>query len=143
MRLIDADRLLDQMDGEITISVDNVPTASAEAIVKAVSDFMDKTASTINNQPTVYPMFAGRSAGKTALKDYMGMCEVLEYFGLSTSNPAETLHMVCENYQKVLMELTGGFMSKLNYTPDAVISYITDRYNDNTSEESSEDNHED
>lgn len=133
MRLIDADRLLDNFEQEITIDVSGEmsdPESCKQYVIDAISKILDQFHTMIEDQPTVYPLFAGRSNGKTVLKDFVGMCDVLENFGLSTTNPADTVQMVCENYQKILMELTGGFMSKLNYTPEAVLAYITDRFNE-------------
>lgn len=40
---------------------------------------------------------------------------------------AETLKSVLETYQTILIELTGNLMSKLNYTPDAILKVIYDR----------------
>lgn len=105
MRLIDADMLMEDLGSDIP-----------EDIVKV-----------IENSPTIYPIFSGRQSGKTVMKYYLEMCQILENHGISANKPSENLDWVLNQYQKVLMELTGSMLSKLTYDANFIIPYIVDR----------------
>ena len=123
MRLIDADRLDKEMSEEDYIKEGEM-----------ISEYVDRMRSIIDNQPTVFPVFSCRSAGKKLFSDYYNVCKVLDNYGLDSTNPAETLSFVLEQYQKIICELTGSFLSKLTYYADTVIAKVQDRQNDDIHE---------
>ena len=108
MRLIDADRLIDN----------NQDKLSAE------------TVELIRNVPTVYPIFTGRQSGKTILKEYLYLCKVMENHGLSASNPCGNLDFVLNQYQRVICELTHSRLSKLTYYAEGVISCVNEVFSE-------------
>ena len=108
MRLIDADRLIENAGPELS-----------EKVKKLVDD-----------TPTIYPMFSGRTTGKTVLKEYMAMCETLENYGISANDPLSNLTYVLEQYQKIICELTYSRLSKLTYNATDVMALINDLQND-------------
>lgn len=108
MRLIDADRLIENAGPELS-----------EEVKKLVDD-----------TPTIYPMFSGRTTGKTVLKEYMAMCETLENYGISANDPLGNLTYVLEQYQKIICELTYSRLSKLTYNATDVMALIDDLQND-------------
>ena len=108
MRLIDADRLIENAGPELS-----------EEVKKLVED-----------TPTVYPMFTGRTSGKTILNEYMAMCKTLENYGISANDPLGNLTYVLEQYQKIICELTHSRLSKLTYNATDVIALINDLQND-------------
>lgn len=108
MRLIDADRLIENAGPELS-----------EEVKKLVDD-----------TPTVYPMFIGRTSGKTILNEYMAMCKTLENYGISANDPLGNLTYVLEQYQKIICELTYSRLSKLTYNATDVIALINDLQND-------------
>ena len=108
MRLIDADRLIENAGPELS-----------EKVKKLVDD-----------TPTIYPMFSGRTTGKTVLKEYMAMCETLENYGISANDPLSNLTYVLEQYQKIICELTYSRLSKLTYNATDVMALIDDLQND-------------
>ena len=108
MRLIDADRLIENAGPELS-----------EEVKKLVDD-----------TPTIYPMFSGRTTGKTVLKEYMAMCETLENYGISANDPLSNLTYVLEQYQKIICELTYSRLSKLTYNATDVMALIDDLQND-------------
>lgn len=112
MRLIDADRLIENAGPELS-----------EEVKKLVDD-----------TPTIYPMFSGRTTGKTVLKEYMAMCETLENYGISANDPLGNLTYVLEQYQKIICELTHSRLSKLTYNATDVIALINDLQNDDIQE---------
>lgn len=127
MRLIDADKLYEDIgmceglkDGE------------------TCSEWLERMKTTIDNQPTIYPIFSGRQSGKTVLKYYLEICKVLENHGISANRPVENLNYVLDQYQKVILELTGSMLSKLTYDADFVIPYIVDRLDEFESESNKE-----
>ena len=108
MRLIDADRLIENAGPELS-----------EEVKKLADD-----------TPTIYPMFSGRTTGKTVLKEYMAMCETLENYGISANDPLSNLTYVLEQYQKIICELTYSRLSKLTYNATDVMALIDDLQND-------------
>lgn len=119
MRLIDADRLDKEMSEEDYIKEGEM-----------ISEYVDRMRSIIDNQPTVFPLFSGgRSCGKKLFSDYHAICKVLDNYGLDSTNPAETLSFVLEQYQKIICELTGSMLSKLSYYADTVIAEVQDKQN--------------
>lgn len=108
MRLIDADRLIENAGPELS-----------EEVKKLVDD-----------TPTVYPMFIGRTSGKTVLNEYLAMCKTLENYGISANDPLGNLTYVLEQYQKIICELTYSRLSKLTYNATDVIALINDLQND-------------
>ena len=108
MRLIDADRLIENAGPELS-----------EEVKKLADD-----------TPTIYPMFSGRTTGKTVLKEYMAMCETLENYGISANDPFGNLIYVLEQYQKIICELTHSRLSKLTYNATDVMALIDDLQND-------------
>ena len=112
MRLIDADRLIENAGPELS-----------EEVKKLVDD-----------TPTIYPMFSGRTTGKTVLKEYLAMCNTLENYGISASDPLINLTYVLEQYQKIICELTHSRLSKLTYNATDVIALINDLQNDDIQE---------
>lgn len=114
MRLIDADLLekdLDEMRNQ---------TSQVDMIKNLIYD-----------QPTVVAVFSGgRRVGKKAMAEYVNMCRVLDDYGIDSTNPAQNLRYVLEQYQRVITELTGSLLSKLTYSADVVISHITDELED-------------
>ena len=123
MRLIDADRLDKELSEEDYIKEGEM-----------ISEYVDRMRSIIDNQPTVFPVFSDRSAGKKLFSDYHAICKVLDDYGLDNTNPAETLSFVLEQYQKIICELTGSMLSKLTYYADTVIAGVQDRQNDDIHE---------
>ena len=108
MRLIDADRLIENAGPELS-----------EEVKKLVDD-----------TPTVYPMFIGRTSGKTVLNEYLAICKTLENYGISANDPLGNLTYVLEQYQKIICELTYSRLSKLTYNATDVIALINDLQND-------------
>ena len=116
MRLIDADRLIENAGPELS-----------EEVKKLVDD-----------TPTVYPMFTGRTAGKTVLNEYMAMCKTLENYGISANDPLGNLTYVLEQYQKLICELIYSRLSKLTYNATDVIALINDLQNEDIDERAKE-----
>lgn len=112
MRLIDADRLIENAGPELS-----------EEVKKLVDD-----------TPTVYPMFTGRTSGKTVLNEYMAMCNTLENYGISANDPLRNLTYVLEQYQKIICELSHSRLSKLTYNATDVIALINDLQNEDIEE---------
>lgn len=108
MRLIDADRLIEEAEPELQDDI---------------KELTEKI-------PTVYPMFIGRTSGKTILNEYMAMCKTLEDYGISANDPFGNLTYVLEQYQKIICELTYSRLSKLTYNATDVIALINDLQND-------------
>jgi hypothetical protein len=108
MRLIDADRLIEEAEPELRDDI---------------KELTEKI-------PTVYPMFTGRTSGKTVLNEYMAMCNTLENYGISANDPFGNLTYVLEQYQKLICELTHSRLSKLTYNATDVIALINDLQND-------------
>ena len=108
MRLIDADRLIEEAEPELQDDI---------------KELTEKI-------PTVYPMFIGRTSGKTILNEYMAMCKTLEDYGISANDPFGNLTYVLEQYQKLICELTCSRLSKLTYNATDVIALINDLQND-------------
>lgn len=80
MRLIDADRLnADIVKAEETC--DEAGTILGAGAIKEL----------IKNAPTVWPIFSGRTTGKTAMKEYMAIVEMLKVSGMDTTNPVKTI----------------------------------------------------
>lgn len=124
MRLIDADRLDKEMSEADYIKEGEM-----------FSEYIDRMRSIIDNQPTVFPLFSGgRTCGKKLFADYHAICKVLDNYGLDSTNPAETLSFVLEQYQRIICELTGSMLSKLTYYADTVIAMVQDRQNDDINE---------
>ena len=116
MRLIDADRLIENAGPELS-----------EEVKKLVDD-----------TPTVSPMFTGRTSGKTVLNEYMAMCKTLENYGISANDPFGNLTYVLEQYQKLICELTYSRLSKLTYNATDVIALINDLQNEDIDERAKE-----
>ena len=116
MRLIDADRLIENAGPELS-----------EEVKKLVDD-----------TPTVYPMFTGRTSGKTVLNEYMAMCSTLENYGISANDPLGNLTYVLEQYQKIICELSHSRLSKLTYNATDVIALINDLQNEDIDERAKE-----
>ncbi len=114
MRLIDADKFENDLE-ELGLTAEQ-----AEKVKNLVYD-----------QPTVFAVFSGgRMVGKRAMAEFVNMCRVLDDYGIDSTNPAQNLRYVLEQYQKVITELTGSLLSKLTYSADVVISHITDELED-------------
>ena len=116
MKLIDADRLnvaIEKLESDLEEEY-SVPSYGA-------------LKSLIDEQPTVYPIFSARSGGKTVLREYCAIREILENYGLDSTDPIETLNFVLNQYQRVVADLTGGFFSKLSYEADVIIAKVCDR----------------
>ena len=114
MRLIDADKFENDLE-ELDLTAEQ-----AEKVKNLVYD-----------QSTVFAVFSGgRMVGKRAMAEYVNMCRVLDDYGIDSTNPAQNLRYVLEQYQRVITELTGSLLSKLTYSADVVISHITDELED-------------
>lgn len=114
MRLIDADLLEKDLDE-----------------LRNTTSQVDMIKNIIYDQPTVFAVFSGgRRVGKKAMAEYVNMCRVLDDYGIDSTNPAQNLRYVLEQYQRVITELTGSLLSKLTYSADVVISHITDELED-------------
>ena len=114
MRLIDADKFENDLE-ELGLTAEQ-----AEKVKNLVYD-----------QPTVFAVFSGgRMIGKKAMAEFVNMCRVLDDYGIDSTNPAQNLRYVLEQYQRVITELTGSLLSKLTYSADVVISHITDELED-------------
>ena len=111
MRLVDADRIINNVNSCETLNMDTIM-------------------SIIEDTPTIYPMFSNRMAGKTVLAEYVGMCKVLDNFGLNSSDPVATLKFVLDQYQKIICEATNGKFSKLSYDANVILSCINDILNE-------------
>lgn len=120
MRLIDADRFLEQIGPDVSDEV--------------METIMDK----INDIPTVYPILSNRTVGKTIANEYFAMCNTLEDYGISTTNPLENLNYVLSQYQTIICELTGSMLSKLTYNAKDVLAYINDEQDKIIKEEAKE-----
>lgn len=123
MELIDRDKLLKDVENDLMLNE------------KSCSECIDHIRTLIDDQPQVFPMFSGRTKGKTAFKNYIGMCEVLDNYGIDSTSPVESLDFVLRQYQKIICESTGCRMSKLTYDADIVIATINDRINELDREE--------
>jgi hypothetical protein len=120
MRIIDADRLDNDLDREGTLSIGELTDSKYISHIKKIVD----------DQPTIFPVFSGRANGKVAFVNYVNLCKLLDDFGIDSIDPVDSLKFVLDQYFKVITELTGGFMSKLTYDANAVIAFITDRENE-------------
>ena len=120
MRLINADQFYD----ELTFQELGLTSEQVGAVRQLLYD-----------QPTVFFAISGRTGtGKKALKNYLDLCNTLDEFGIDSSDPAPSLRYVLEQYQKVLMELTGGKLSKLAYSASVVSANITDELDERARE---------
>ena len=124
MWLIDGDRLEADLrkEGIIGDIILNNPKTSAEMAF----DIMG----ILQRQPTVFPMFGGRTSGKKLCNEYVSMCKVLDDYGIDSTNPVESLQFVLAQYQKIICELTHGRLSKLTYYANDVISEVESIYTD-------------
>lgn len=61
--------------------------------------------------------------------------ELFDDLGLDKENPVENLRNILTQYQKIVLQLTGSFFSKITYDADTIISYVNDRQNDILDEE--------
>jgi hypothetical protein len=116
MRLIDADRLnatIEKAEEELEDEYGVIGAGSIKSI--------------IDEQPTIFPIFSSRSSGKKAITEYVNMCRLLDDYGIDSTDPVGSLRFILESYMKVIIECTGCQMSKLTYTPEAVIACICDR----------------
>ena len=126
MRLIDADRLEAYISRNGVIPYDKlVPNVAIETIIDL--DIENTIRRIIDEQPTIFPLFSGRSSGKKLVSEYLAMCHILDDYGLNSFDPVDTLRFVLEQYQKVICECTGCQLSKLSYDASTVISAICDR----------------
>lgn len=119
MKLIDADRLnvaIEKLESDLEEEY-SVPSYGA-------------LKSLIDEQPAVYPIFSARTSGKTILREYCAIREILENYGLDSTDPVETLNFVLNQYQRIIADLTGGFFSKLSYEADVIIAKVCDRLTD-------------
>ena len=114
MRLVDADRL------KLVIDLMNDPK-EGETVVDVVQKIIDE-------QPTIWPMFSGRTCGKTALNNYIGACQVMNNHGIDHMDLVETLNYVLNQYQKIIEELTGSKLTKLTYDAEYVIETVKERF---------------
>lgn len=126
MRLIDADRLEAYISRNGVIPYDKlVPNVAIETIIDL--DIENTIRRIVDEQPTVFPLFSGRSSGKKLTSEYLAMCHILDDYGLNSIEPVDTLRFVLEQYQKVICECTGCQLSKLSYDASTVISAICDK----------------
>ena len=115
MRLIDADKL--------NKDIEENPFLLSETPI----EFYERLLQMIDDQPTVFPLFAsGRLQGKQVFMNYLNMCKVLDAFGIDSTDPANSLRFVLNQYQKIICELTNGFFSKLTYDADVVIDKVVE-----------------
>lgn len=119
MRLIDADRLDAEIEKAETQLEEEMSILGAGSIKAMIDD-----------APTVWPVFTGRSSGKTICNEWTAIHQLLDDFGLDANDPVDTIKFVLNAYQKVILECTGCQMSKLSYTPEAVIACICDKQTD-------------
>lgn len=126
MRLIDADRLEAHINRNGVIPYDELaPDVDMKTIIDlGVENTIRRI---IDEQPTIFPLFSGRSSGKKLVSEYLAMCHILDDYGLNSLDPVDTLRFVLEQYQKVICECTGCQLSKLSYDASTVISAICDR----------------
>ena len=115
MRLIDADRLDAEIEKAETQLEEEMSTLGAGSIKAMIDD-----------APTVWPMFIGRGTGKHICNEWLAIHQLLDDFGLDANDPVDTIKFVLNAYNKVILECTGCQMSKLSYTPEAVIACICD-----------------
>ena len=128
MWLIDGDRLEADLRKEGIIGdiiLDNLKTSAEIAF-----DIMG----ILQRQPTVFPMFKGRTSGKKLCNEYIAMCKVLDNYGIDSTNPVESLQFVLAQYQKIICELTHSRLSKLTYYANDVISEVESIYANETVE---------
>lgn len=115
MRLIDADKLNKDIQ-EKPFLLNETPMELYERLLQMIDD-----------QPTVFPLFAsGRMNGKQVVMNYLNMCKVLDAFGIDSTDPANSLRFVLNQYQTIICELTNGFFSKLTYDADVVIDKVVE-----------------
>ena len=115
MRLIDADKL--------NKDIKENPFLLSETPI----EFYERLLQMIDDQPTVFPLFAsGRLHGKQVVMNYLNMCKVLDAFGIDSTDPANSLRFVLNQYQTIICELTNGFFSKLTYDADVVIDKVVE-----------------
>lgn len=115
MRLIDADKLNKDIQ-EKPFLLNETPIEFYERLLQMIDD-----------QPTVFPLFAsGRLNGKQVFMNYLNMCKVLDAFGIDSTDPANSLRFVLNQYQTIICELTNGFFSKLTYDADVVIDKVVE-----------------
>lgn len=122
MWLIDGDRLEADLRKEGIIGdiiLDNLKTSAEIAF-----DIMG----ILQRQPTVFPMFNGRTSGKKLCNEYIAMCKALDDYGIDSTNPVKSLQFVLAQYQKIICELTHGRLSKLTYYANDVISEVESIY---------------
>lgn len=116
MRLIDADRLDAEIEKAETQLEEEMSILGAGSIKAMIDD-----------APTVWPMFIGRGTGKHICNEWLAIHQLLDDFGLDANDPVDTIKFVLNAYNKVILECTGCQMSKLSYTPEAVIACICDK----------------
>lgn len=114
MRLIDADRLNACIDNMLAGEYEGDPEIQLKKLIE--------------DQPTVFPMFMGRTNGKTAFKNYVGMCKVLDEHGIDSLNPIESLEYVLQQYQRVIDYCTNGKFSKLTTDANVLIETVREYY---------------
>lgn len=115
MRLIDADKLNKAIQ-ENPFLLNETPMEYYERLLQMIDD-----------QPTVFPLFAsGRLNGKQVIMNYLNMCKALDAFGIDSTDPANSLRFVLNQYQTIICELTNGFFSKLTYDADVVIDKVVE-----------------
>lgn len=124
MKLIDADKLNADIESAQRAVEDSDTILGANAIKGIIED-----------QPEVWAMFSGRCAGKKAFSEYVALCKLLDYYGVDSTKPVESFKFLLEAYAKVIIECTGSQMTKLTYTPEAVIACICDRQTELTKAE--------
>lgn len=83
--------------------------------------------STINNCYLSTRLDAAPEVENVTMKDLMELCANHDFYA---DNPIEVLDFILTQYQKVIVECTGGLLSKLTYDADVVISHIFDKANE-------------
>ena len=104
-KLIDADKFL----------VDETDRCCGEPMIGS---------STINNYYLSTRLDAAPEVKNATMKDLMELCANHDFYA---DNPIEVLDFILTQYQKVIVECTGGLLSKLTYDADVVISHIFDK----------------
>lgn len=122
MWLIDGDRLEADLRKEGIIG--DIILSNSKTSAEIAFDIMG----ILQRQPTVFPMFGGRTSGKKLCNEYVSMCKDLDDYGIDSTNPVESLRFVLAQYQKIICELTHGRLSKLTYYANDVISEVESIY---------------